>query len=187
MVHYAGHGGLNQFDRLIFQANSREPRSVQFADAFLNHVRGGSDFAQHDPDVDVVMIIDSCCSGSATRALPTQTRRVVEILAACEPEATALGNKPSSAAVKARTQNRTFSAKLADIIAEQKGKGEPLSFAEMMTIVEKDSPKIKPFYNLFIGSTSVRLPFPDQLSTPAAIPSTLSSLTSYRAAVSICP
>ncbi|KAK2736888.1 hypothetical protein FQN55_001383 [Onygenales sp. PD_40] len=184
MVHYAGHGSLNHFDRLIFQANQHEPRSVQFADAFLNHVSESSDFTQHDPDVDVVMIIDSCCSGAATRTISPQIPRVVEILAACKADASALGNQlNTSIGGKVRIQNRTFSAKLADIVAKQKGKGEPLSFAEMMGIIDQNSPKIKPFYELLLGSASIRLPFPTQSLTAATKISP--SAEAYRAVFSV--
>ncbi|KAK2814107.1 hypothetical protein FQN50_000511 [Emmonsiellopsis sp. PD_5] len=180
MVHYAGHGTLNHFNQLVFQANPHEPRSVLFSDAFLNRVGASSAFAQDDPDVDVVMIIDSCCSSAATRTISPQIPRVVEILAACEADASALGNQlNSSMGGKVRIQNRTFSAKLADVVARQKGKGEPLSFAEMMAIIDKNSPTIKPFYELYLDPASIRLPFPNQsLATATKIPP---SAESYRA------
>lgn len=187
MLHYAGHGSINQFSRLTFQANATEKKLVRFEEAFLNHVKEDTDFSEDNPDVDVVMIIDSCCSGSAAnRALPHQIPRVVEILAACESDKTAFGNKASqTAAVKARTQNRTFSAKLADIVAKQKGKGEPLSFAEIMALVTKDSPVIKPFYELFVGSSSVTLPFPSENPPATSTTPSPESPMNYRAVFSV--
>ena len=149
-----------------------------YYDAFLHHINETSDYAE-GMDVDVVFIIDSCFSGfAANRTLPVQVPRVVEILAACESDKTALGNKGQ--------QNRTFTAKLADTVAKQKGKGEPLSFAEMMALVDKDSPKIKPFYELFLGPASVRLPFPsnDQVQPTTSTSSQL-SLANYRAVFSV--
>lgn len=176
LVHYSGHGNLSPFGTLIFQANAHEPRSFQFTDAFLNHIGKNSDFQNHDPAVDVVLIIDSCFSGAATRAV-SNVSRVVEILAACGSDKSTFGNP-----MGVRTQNRTFTAKLASLVARQKGKGQAMSFAEMMSVLRSESPQIKPFYELHLGSSSVRLPFATATPAPTRVPS---SAATYRAVFSV--
>ncbi|KAK2766098.1 hypothetical protein FQN54_007613 [Arachnomyces sp. PD_36] len=177
MVHYAGHGSLNQFNRLTLHANGNEPRSVGFDVAFSNNIDESSDFSELDPDVDVVMLIDSCYSGSAFNRAIFNMPRVVEILAACEPDKITLAANP-------RNQNQTFTAKLADIVVKQKRKGKPLSFVEMMALVDRDSAQIKPFYELFSGRSSVKLCFPGECL--ASAPTAQMSVAYHIAVFSVC-
>lgn len=152
----------------MFQTNAQEPRSFQFSDVFLNHVVETSDYTNFDPAVDIVFIVGSCLSEAATQARGvSKLPRVVEILAACDCGMSTFGN-----AVGARTQNRTFSAKIASIVAEQKSRDEPLSFAEIMAVIRSESPAVKPFYQMLLGSSSVGIPFAN--TSPSASTSSLS-------------
>lgn len=87
LIHYAGHGGLDGFGRLVFQANMKESRGFRFGAALPSDVSETFDLNTETPAVDVVFMLDSCYSGPALRGVHG-TSRVVEILAACEANTT---------------------------------------------------------------------------------------------------
>ena len=158
IIHYAGHGALNASDKLIFLANPNSPTSLSY-DGSLS-ILENDDYTQ---DTDVIIILDSCYSGTAARAMDIKDRSI-EIVASVGYDQQALGNSSQLA----RLQNKTFTSRLADEVAKQVGQGvTSVSLAELVTRLRETShQQRKPVYRLKVGTTAIRVP--NQGSTSVA-------------------
>jgi hypothetical protein len=126
-------------------------------------------YENEDPlrDTDVVLIIDSCYSGHATRG--QALGRSVEIIAAVGAEQRAFGN-PSELA---RVQRRTFTSRLADEVAIRACRGNrSVSFAEIVGVLRNASnPDRLPEYQLRMGRVGTRVPLLGEAAPSAGIAS----------------
>ncbi|KAI9784781.1 MAG: hypothetical protein M1839_001511 [Geoglossum umbratile] len=160
--HYAGHGTVNQNGKLIFFASPSAPRPFGLerclGDLYEEDQCTNPDFKK----TDVILILDSCYSGEATRGLG-RAGRSVEIVASVGADQKALGNN------SARVQNRTFTSRLADSIALRVGRGDvsSISFAEIIGDLRSTSqPKRLPEYHLQVGRVGIRVPILGQTRLP---------------------
>ncbi|KAI9673864.1 MAG: hypothetical protein M1817_002070 [Caeruleum heppii] len=151
--HYAGHAMVNAQDQLAFFASPAKPRAMTFKSTFQS-VFFGNDFGLDQTDV--VLILDSCFSGLATRGLLDQDRSV-EILASVGTTQQALGNHPDLA----RVQNRTFTSRLTDEVVRRVGRRNTssVSFAEVVGELRRQSHAQRlPQYHLHLGKLGIRIP-----------------------------
>jgi hypothetical protein len=188
--HYAGHGGIDSRGQLYFHASPQYPSSMLYVKTIDNFF----DESDVPPDTDVCMILDACYSGVATRGVEGRNW-TAELVAAVGPQQKALGNW----SYLARTQNKTFTSRVADEVAREVGKGATgISLADIVsTLRQHSSSDRKPIYQLKAGMFGIRIPnlknvsFPPHqrtfsqhqrrqaaLSAPAASSSVLPSITS---------
>lgn len=150
IFHYAGHAKLNDSGDLclVSSLNSK---------AFLDFTREFGIFWSDEvvlDRVDVIIILDCCYSAASARG-PIQADRTVEIVSAVRMSQIALGNFSTVA----RTQNRTFTSRLADEVARTVGNPvkTSFSFAEIVAKMRGTSrPERVPEYALKLGGPSIR-------------------------------
>lgn len=156
LVHYAGHGGLNVKGGLSFYARVPAVRSFDYTriihSTLINPIVSVEKKLER---VDVVIILDSCFSGNATRATPL-TERTVELIAAVSADQLALGNPSDSA----RTVARTFTARLAGEVAIRRGREEKsVLLSEVIeTLRSHSNAERLPLFQTVAGSKSIRIP-----------------------------
>ena len=151
ITHYAGHGVLGDDNQLYFTSNSSGSAKVRFESTI------GQLASQDQPlaDTDIVLILDSCFSGTATRATNIEDRSV-EIVASVGQSQMALGNIPDLA----RVQYRTLTSRLADEVARQVGQGaSSIAFVDLIENLRLTSqPQRMPEYKLRVGKVGIRVP-----------------------------
>ncbi|KAI9861217.1 MAG: hypothetical protein M1813_005390 [Trichoglossum hirsutum] len=113
---------------------------------------------------DMVLILDSCYSGQATRGFKAAGRSV-EIICSVSANQKALEN----ASDLARVQNRTFTCRLADAVAQHVSKGDSSSISFVDIVEElrgKSLPDRLPEYSLHVGRVGIRVPILGQARLP---------------------
>lgn len=156
LVHYAGHGGLNVKGSLSFYARVPAVRSFDYTKIIHSTLISPIVSVEKKLErVDVVIILDSCFSGNATRATPL-TERTVELIAAVSADQLALGNSSDSA----RTVARTFTARLAGEVAIRRGREEKsVLLSEVIeTLRSHSNAERLPLFQTVAGSKSIRIP-----------------------------
>ena len=159
LVHYAGHGTVVNGE-LMFTAGGHRSKAISWPELVRNTTSRKS-IEDNDP-LDVLFIIDSCYSSTATRKPKDATERVVEVVAAVNSSGTALENDPSNP----RTQTRTFTSKLADYIALLKGQNvDSIDFSVAIAKLVEESPLKKPTHKILKSAESIKVnlgarPFP---------------------------
>lgn len=146
LLHYAGHGKINNKDELVFFADDAYPRSFRF-DFTLNPLF--TLFAEIPlSKVDAVTILDACHVGIATRS-PSQTGRAAEVVSAVRADQHAFS----------RPNQITFTARLANEIAFRCGRAHAsLSFPELVVELQRTShPDRFPSFKLLSSQTPVRV------------------------------
>ncbi|KAI9837677.1 MAG: hypothetical protein M1837_002719 [Sclerophora amabilis] len=157
IIHYAGHGNLDQNNRLVFSASPQNPRSFLFNDLLWPFGVIGSDL-QYGPqeilNLDVLIILDSCHAGAAKRGSPNLPL-TVEVIGAVAADQVANGNAPD----REKTTNETFTSKIADEIAHLRGQGfASVDLAEFVVKLRQSSSLRKPVHTLLVGRAPIRLP-----------------------------
>ncbi|KAI9787655.1 MAG: hypothetical protein M1839_000186 [Geoglossum umbratile] len=172
--HYAGHATLGVNDNLSFFASPSAPKSFGLekglGDLYQDYTYNNSGFEM----TDVVLILDSCYSAQATRGFEAASRSV-EIICSVGTHQKALGN----ASDLARVQNRTFTSRLADSVAQSVSKGDSssVSFVEIVEELRgKSLPERLPEYSLHVGRVGIRVPILGQ----ARLPPHLRAYTGHR-------
>jgi hypothetical protein len=170
--HYAGHGQVGKHGLEFFAAPGIKQR-------FRYDLTLQSLYIEDNTfrDADVILILDSCYSGAATRDSPLTTRSV-EVVAAVKATQAALGNDSEMA----RVQNHTFTSKLADLVSWYVGRGDSsISFVELISELRRVShPERSPGYCLRAGQVGIRVPIlarvsvflPYRTPTPSNSPAT---------------
>lgn len=111
-------------------------------------------------NADVIIVLDCCFSGAATRAIG-QEERSVEIIAAVGSSQEAFGN----ASNQVRLQQKTFTSRLADEVARVVGDlaKSSVAFAEIINSMRAVSnPDRLPEYRLRRGTIGIRLGIPEK-------------------------
>jgi hypothetical protein len=149
--HYAGHAGLDVDDKIIF-CDTIPSHQKLYHNTFEELYGENSDALSK---TDMVLIFDSCYSGLITRGSET-IGRSVELISAVGSAQKALGNFTDLA----RTQNITFTCRLATEVARRAGRGDAaISFAEIIGDMRISSQSQRlPEYSLRKGSVSIRIP-----------------------------
>ena len=158
--HYAGHGEENLDQGLVFAAKPGSKQTFRFDWVLEGPLTDSNAF----PNSDVLLILDSCYSGIATRNT-TPTSQSVEIVAAVGDTQKALGNRSDIGGI----QNRTFTSKLANLIAIQVGRPEnsSVSFADLISELRRvGQPDRLPEYRLRVGKVGIRVPILGRASIP---------------------
>ena len=187
--HYAGQGGIDNHDQLYFHASPQYPSRI----AYVRTIDNLFDETYVPPDTDVCIILDTCYSGVATREAAGRNW-TAELVASVGPRQKVLENWSHSA----RTQNKTFTSRVADEVAREVNKGAAvISLADIVsTLRQQSSSGGMPIYQLKAGTFGIRIPnlknipFPPHqrtlsqhqrrqaaLSAPASSSSVLSSIT----------
>lgn len=125
LLHYAGHGKINQNEELIFFADSAYPWSFRF-NVTLNPLF--APFKEIILDqVDALTILDACHVGIATRC-STQIGRTAEVVSAVRANQIAFSKK----------NQITFTWRLASEVALRRGRAHaPLSFPEIIVELQR--------------------------------------------------
>ena len=150
IIHYAGHGSVDAAGDLFFCPFLGSNQSLYYERTF-GLLQDEAIF----PTTDIIMILDSCFSGRATRGiLPVQ--RSLEVLAAVGATQTAFGNDTS----RIRGQNITFTNKLVTAVSRRISRGESsVAFADVVSELVKDAHSTRrPEYRLVLGKAGVRIP-----------------------------
>lgn len=156
--HYAGHATIDENNRLAFFGSDTRPKPVYYDRLFT---------ALQDDEspstTDVVLILDSCYSGAATRGIEKNARSV-EVVASVGMDQKAFGNRPDPA----RTQNRTFTSRLFKEVAIRVSRGEAsISLAQVVEALRRESnPDRRPEYRLQLGRVGIRIPVLSQAKLP---------------------
>lgn len=146
LLHYAGHGKINNKDELIFFADDAYPRSFRYGFT-LNPLF--TLFAEIPlSKVDAVTILYACHVGIATRS-PGQTGRAAEVVSAVR-----AGQHAFS-----RHNQITFTTRLANQIAFRRGRAHAsLSFPELVVELQQTlHPDRYPTFKLLSSQTPVRV------------------------------
>lgn len=157
ICHYAGHDRPNRSGELALYGQLSDGKQVSVQNALLGHVVGDDDL---EDDIDCLFIFDCCHAGLALRG-SSHPSRIVEVIAAVDASDKALGNNADGA----RITHRTFTSKLADLVARKKRDGDALVFSEAISQLRSESPIKKPFHRLLLGSSSIRLAFQTSANT----------------------
>ena len=153
--HYAGHGKLDSRGDLIFFASAVYQRFIHYYSAFQDLL--ASDPMEEFRDADVILLLDSCHSGVATRGVKPLSRSV-EVVAAVGAAQQALGNYADIS----RAQNQTFTSRLADKVAYQLAQGQ-MAFSMNNLVIElqpKHNLERQPQYGLQVGNPILILIIP---------------------------
>lgn len=146
LLHYAGHGKINNKDELLFFADEAYPRSFRY-DFTLNPL---FTLFEEIPlcKVDAVTILDACHVGIATRSAG-QTGRAAEVVSAVRAGQYAFS----------RHNRITFTARLANEIAFRRGRAHAsFSFPELVVELQRTShPDRFPIFKLLSSQTPVRV------------------------------
>jgi hypothetical protein len=147
---YAGHGVISKDDSLCFKSTADSPKEINFRRVWSGFWDDKDIFQR----TDVMLILDCCYAGAALRSAYTATR-TVEVIAAVEGDQRAFGNQT------ARTQNNTFTSRLATEISQQVGatRTNGLYLREVIKEMRRKapSPERLPVYKIFIGSTPIKI------------------------------
>ncbi|MCJ1379355.1 hypothetical protein MMC17_002456 [Xylographa soralifera] len=155
MVHYGGHATVNINGELLFVPVPDATKPVPYLRTLHSLCEKHSGFEM----VDVIIILDSCYSATAIHGMLSDDRSV-EILASVGTEQRALGNL--SYAV--RTQNKTFTRRLAEQIALRVARAEPsINFAAIIAELRRTSnEQRRPEYSLQRGKVGIRIALPSK-------------------------
>ena len=148
--HYAGHGELNSRGDLIFYASPVYQRFIRYDSAFEELLTNTP--MDEFKDADVILLLDSCYSGVATRGVKPLSRSV-EVIAAIGVTQQALGNHANIS----RIQNQTFTSRLADKVAYQLAQGQT-AFSMNSLVIELQARRNlerQPQYNLQVGNLPI--------------------------------
>ncbi|MCJ1397564.1 hypothetical protein MMC11_000758 [Xylographa trunciseda] len=156
LVHYAGHTSTDSNGELLFLPTLGAEKPALYMRTLYSLCEDHLGFEL----MDVVMILDSCYSGTAIRGIPTSDRSV-EIIASVGTDGTdqtALGNTSYAA----RTQNTTFTSRLVDQVALRVGRGIlAINFAEIIGGLRRTSQSDRtPQYSLQRGKVGIRIALP---------------------------
>ena len=154
MGNYAGHGTTSVNGELMFFASPSYPRRMSFERTFQLLWAEEEEYLN---ETDVVLILDSCYSGLATRGSET-AQRSVEIIASVDAEHQALGNIPSG---RVRIQNNTFMSRLANDITHRVSYlcARSLSMSNIIgELRARCSVNRLPQYHLRLGHVGIRIP-----------------------------
>ena len=155
IFHYAGHAVLIGGD-LHLVASLGSKHTLDFEMSFGPLYRNSAEFT----NADVIIILDCCFRGAATRAIG-QDERSVEIIAAVGSSQEAFRN----ASNQIRLQQKTFTSSLADEVARVVGNPakSSVAFAEIISFMRAVSnPDRLPEYRLRRGTIGIRLGIPEK-------------------------
>lgn len=149
--HYAGHGVTDSHDQVCFQASPEYPSRMLYAKTIDNLF----DESEVPPDTDICIILDACYRGVVTRRVGGRNW-TAELVASVGPQLKALGNW----SYFARTQNETFTSRVADEVAREVGKGAvSISLADIVSTLRQHSSSDRmPVYQLKAGTFGIRIP-----------------------------
>ena len=151
LIHYAGHCRKGENDELEFFGDDAFPKSFRYNNTINPRMNRFDEF-EILGNTDIITILDSCHAGLATRGT-SSAGRSAEIISAVRSEQLALGNVG-----KIKT-NRTFTARLSDLVARKRGRGhESLSFAELILEMQGASNEARmPTYRIVMGNAPIRI------------------------------
>lgn len=130
---YAGQAGTTHLDNIAFYASNLAPQRTAMSRTFTTLCDEEDKSFQN---TDLILILDCCFRGTATRGTDSRDRSV-EIIALVIYDESALGS-PSD---DARIQNRTFTSGLVDEVSRRIGREKitSISFAEAVDEIRHTS------------------------------------------------
>ena len=179
VIHYAGHGILNEDDSLCFVANPKSRRCLMWQMDF------GKLWLRRDAfqRTDVLFLLDCCYAGAVARTLPARKSRTVEVLAGC---GSAQQSVSHSNDARDAAGSKTFTYRVDQAIDAKlksyQGKRFLLGFNNLISDLRMNAPLGQdPRYFMKIGCVPIL--FPVGGSVPAAERATLPRVMPFAAPV----
>ena len=156
VIHYAGHGVLDEDDSLYFVANLVSRRRFTWQLDF------GKLWSRRDTfqRTDVLFLLDCCYAGAAARNVPTSKSRTVEVVAGCGP---AQDSVPHSYEARNAAGPKTFTYRVDQAIdtklKSHQGKRFLLGFNNLISDLRLSAPLGQdPKYFMKIGCVPILFP-----------------------------